>query len=152
MNKKQLAVVHIAKKQVGMTEEEYQDLLGSVGVETSKDLNRKTFSIVMNHFEQLGFKSKSKTRSRRRIQDPPKRKKALMKKLEALILDTGKTWAYVDGIAKKRFKVDSVQFLEIPELLKVVQMMAVYQKRHQKKALREMQDCRESLNMSCPSS
>ena len=35
---KQLALVHIAKKQTGMTETEYRDLLSSFGVSSSKDL------------------------------------------------------------------------------------------------------------------
>ncbi|MCG8635427.1 MAG: regulatory protein GemA [Desulfobacterales bacterium] len=136
MNRGQLAVIHIAKKQVGMTEEEYLDLLGSVRVESAKDLTPKTFNIVMNHFEQLGFVSKSKSRSKRRVENPATEKEALMGKLEALILATGKSWAYVDGIAKKRFKVESVRFLDTTALYKVVQMMAVYQARHQTPAKR----------------
>ena len=37
------AVIHIAKAQVGMTDDEYSALLDGVGVESSVDLNNKTF-------------------------------------------------------------------------------------------------------------
>lgn len=127
------AVIHVAKAQVGMSDEEYRDLLGSVGVESSTKLNNKTFSVVMGHFEQLGFKTKSKTRSKRKIDNLPQGKKAYMKKLEAILLDMGKTWAYVDSIAKSRFKVEKVQWLKMPELKKLTQMMIIWQKRQQKK-------------------
>jgi phage gp16-like protein len=138
MNRNQLAIIHIAKKQVAMTDEEYRDLLGSVGVESSKNLNNKTFSIVINHFEQLGFKTKSKTRAKRKVNNLPNRKQPLMKKLEAIILDMDKSWAYVDSIAKSRFNVETTQWLEVQELQKLVQMMVIYQKRQQKKEMRRM--------------
>ncbi|MCP3941427.1 MAG: DUF1018 domain-containing protein [Desulfobacteraceae bacterium] len=135
MNRNQLAVIHIAKKQVGMSEEEYRDLLSSVSVTSSKKLNSKTFTIVMNQFEQLGFKTKSKTRAKRKVSNMPDKKQPLMKKLEAIILDMGKSWRYVDAIAKRRFDVEAAQWLEVPELRKLVQMMTIYQKRQQKKEM-----------------
>ena len=126
-NKK--AVIHIAKAQTGMTEVEYRDLLGSVGAKSSKDLNNITFEKVMTRFEMLGFRTVSKTRKTRKVSNLPKDKRAMMKKLEAIILSMGLNWAYVDAIAKKRFNVDAAQWLEGEELFKLVQMMSVYQKR-----------------------
>lgn len=123
------AVVHIAKAQVGMSDEEYRDLLGSVGVDSSKDLNNKTFAQVMARFETFGFQTTSKTRSRRKVNNLPKNKQALMKKLEAIILDMDLSWAYVDSIARSRFKVAAAQWLDGEKLFKLVQMMAVHQKR-----------------------
>ena len=123
------AVIHIAKAQVGMSDEEYRDLLSGVGVTSSVDLNNKTFAQVMSRFENLGFQTTSKTRSRRKVSNLPKNKKQLMKKLEAIILDMDLTWEYVDAIARKRFNVDAVQWLDGEELFKVVQMMTVHQKR-----------------------
>ncbi|MFH1157095.1 MAG: regulatory protein GemA [Pseudomonadota bacterium] len=126
------AVIHIAKAQTGMTEEEYRDLLSSVGVASSKDLNNKTFDQVMSRFEALGFKTTSKTRKTRKVSNLPKDKRSLMKKLEAIILSMNLTWAYVDAIARKRFGKDAAHWLEGEELFKLVQMMAVFQKRNLK--------------------
>jgi len=133
ISNKKKAVIHIAKAQVGMKEEEYRDLLSSVGAETSKDLTDKTFDRLMGQFQRLGFKTTSKTRSKRDVSNLPHGKKALMKKLEAIILDMGLTWGYVDAIAKKRFDVETAQWLEPEDLLKLVQMMVKHQNRqHQK--------------------
>lgn len=127
------AVIHIAKAQVGMSNEEYRDLLGSFGVRSSKDLNNKTFTQVMGKFEKLGYKRKSKTGSNRKINNLPLTKKAMMKKIEAIILDMDLTWAYVDGMAKKQFKVEKVQWLNPPELHKILIMMVYHQNRQNKK-------------------
>ena len=126
-NKK--AVIHIAKAKVGMTEPEYRDLLSSVGAKSSKDLDNKTFDQVIIRFEALGFRTTSKTRKTRKVNNLPKDKQALMKKLEAIILSMDLTWGYVDAIAKKRFGKDAAQWLEGEELFKLVQIMAVYQRR-----------------------
>ena len=124
------AMIHVAKKQTGMSEEEYRDLLSGVGVSTSKDLNNKTFGEVMDRFKELGFKPK---RSGRNTNNLPGSKSALMKKLEAIILDMDLDWSYVDAIAKSRFKVDRAQWLEPGPLRKLVQMMVIHQKRTQKR-------------------
>ena len=129
-----IALVHVAKKQVGMTEDEYRDLLASVNVESSKDLNTRTFADVMDRFTKLGFKTKNKRRYRR-VDNLPRGKQALMKKLEAILLDMKLSWAYADGITKKRFKsadgspIEKAQWLNDGDLYKLVQMMAVHQKR-----------------------
>jgi phage gp16-like protein len=57
-NKK--AVIHIAKVQVGMSDVEYRDLLGSVGATSSTELTQTGFKQVMEHFKSLGFKKKKK--------------------------------------------------------------------------------------------
>lgn len=126
------AMIHVAKKQIGMTEDEYRALLSGVGVKSSKDLNDKTFGDVMDRFKELGFKPKRKKQPGN-INNLPESKRPLMKKLEAIILDMGLDWPYVDAIAKSRFKVDKAQWLEPGPLRKLVQMMATHQKRTLKK-------------------
>ncbi len=142
INNKKLAVIHIAKAQVGMSEDEYRAMLGGVDVSSAKDLNNKTFSTIMKQFEQLGFKSKSKTRKGSRrpsISNLPRSKRELMKKLEALILDQGKSWAYVDSIAKKRLGVDKAQWLTADKLRKLVIMMQYQSNREKKKQSKAQQ-------------
>jgi len=123
------AVIHIAKAQTGMSDEEYRDLLAGVGVESSVDLTNKTFGKVMSRFEALGFQMTTKTRAVRKTDNLPENKRQVMKKIEAIILDMGLTWAYVDSIAIKRFGVETVQWLEAGDLFKVLQMMVIHQAR-----------------------
>ena len=139
INNRKKAVIHIAKAQTGMTDDEYKALLSSVGVKSSTGLNSKTFQIVMEEFEKLGFRttsaasaaagSKRSAKRKRKVNNFSGSKKNLMKKLEAIVLDMDLSWAYVDSIARSRFKVDTVQWLETGDLYKLVQMMVIYQKR-----------------------
>ena len=60
----------------------------------------------------------------------PKHKKPLVSKIHAVLADMKLPWSYVDTIARDRFQVQFVEWLEMPELIKVVQMMVVHQERH----------------------
>ena len=130
ISKAKKAVIHIAKAQTGMTEDEYRDLLGSVGAASSKELNNDTFDTVMARFEALGFRTTSKPRKRpRKVSGLPVGKQAIMGKIEAILLDMDLPWAYVDSIAANQFGVDRAQWLEAGDLRKVLQMMIYHQKR-----------------------
>jgi phage gp16-like protein len=128
------AKIHIAKTQVGMTDDEYKSLLSSVGATSCVELNKYTFDKVMRTFKSLGFKGLSKSKKKRNIRNLPDGKKKIMSKLEAIILDMDLSWAYVDSIAKRRFGADTVQWLKTEDLYKVLQMMISHQSRHPKKA------------------
>lgn len=134
-------VVHVAKAKVGMTEDEYRDLLASVGAKSSMDLTDKTFADLMERFSKLGFKTKNKRRYRR-VDNLPMPE--LMKKLEAMLLDMDLPWAYADSITKKRFKnldgspMEKVQWLNGEDLYKLVQMIAMHQKRMDTKKRRKV--------------
>lgn len=135
ISKAKKAVIHIAKVQVGMCDAEYRDLLSSVGVASSKDLTDATFNKVMGRFEELGFRTTSKPRKRpRKVAGLPPGKREIMAKLEAILLDMDLPWAYVDGIAQKRFGVDTVQWLDAEDLHAVLKMMIYHQKRKERKA------------------
>jgi phage gp16-like protein len=134
ISKSKKALIHVAKGQIGMSEDEYRSMLEGFGVSSSADPNMtdRTFNQVMSRFKELGFKSKSQTR-RRNVKNLPASKRELMRKLEAIILDMNLSWAYVDGIAKKRFQVDKAQWLDPEPLRKLLQMMIIHQKRTQRK-------------------
>lgn len=118
-----------------MTEDEYRDLLSSVGAKSARDLNKKAFSIVMNHFEQLGFKSRSRFKFGSTTETLPENKRHTMKKIDAILQDLKLDRAYADGIAKRRFQVDKVHWLEPQKLRKVMQMLIYHQKRLQAKKM-----------------
>ena len=55
-SKRQLAVIHVAKKQLCLTDDDYRAILRSVGgVDSARDLEGSEFSAVMGYFEYLGF-------------------------------------------------------------------------------------------------
>jgi hypothetical protein len=56
IGKQQLALIHVAKNQLGLSDDEYRDLLRSVcGVESSKNLNATQFEKLMSRYKELGF-------------------------------------------------------------------------------------------------
>jgi Bacteriophage Mu, GemA protein len=51
-------VVQVARRRLGLTEEDYRNCLRHVaGVESSRDLDPLGFCLLMDHFEYLGFTS-----------------------------------------------------------------------------------------------
>lgn len=51
MDRKKLAVIHIVKKELGLSDEEYRDILEKyAGVRSAKDLDEKGFRKLMHYF------------------------------------------------------------------------------------------------------
>ena len=51
MDRKKLAVIHIVKKELGLSDDEYRDILETyAGVRSAKDLDDKGFRKLMHHF------------------------------------------------------------------------------------------------------
>lgn len=64
-------------------------------------------------------------------------KKAMIRKVSAILADMRLPWSYVDGLAKSRFGVEFVEWLESGDLHKVVQMLVIHQKRNGGPGVRE---------------
>ena len=110
-----------------MTEEEYRAVLESVGVKSSTELNHRGFDQVMQRFEALGFVSKRKSKGRR--PDVPQGKEALIGKIAAILGDCKLSWSYADGVAKRMFKIEFVQWCDAEQLHKVVAALMYHKKR-----------------------
>ncbi|MDH3329386.1 MAG: regulatory protein GemA [Desulfobulbaceae bacterium] len=51
MDRKKLAVIHIVKKELGLSDDEYRDILEKyAGVRSAKDLDEKGFRKLMHYF------------------------------------------------------------------------------------------------------
>lgn len=58
LDRRQLALLHVAKARLGLTDDEYRSvLLDAGGVRSSKDLALAGFNRVLARFEELGFVS-----------------------------------------------------------------------------------------------
>ena len=53
----QLALIHVAKNKLALSDEDYRAILGQYGVSSSKELTMAGFEQVMAHMERLGFSS-----------------------------------------------------------------------------------------------
>ena len=58
INRKKIALVHVAKAKLGLDDEEYRDMLINVcNVHSAKDLTETSFNRLMRYLEAVGFKS-----------------------------------------------------------------------------------------------
>ncbi|MDH4317916.1 MAG: regulatory protein GemA [Desulfobulbaceae bacterium] len=61
-NRGSLAKIHIAKKDLGLSEEEYRDILQNrFGKQSSADLSQPQADQLIRHFQSLGWKPKQKS-------------------------------------------------------------------------------------------
>jgi phage gp16-like protein len=58
VSRRKIALIHVAKAQLGLDDDDYRALLGRVaGVASSRDLRSADFDRVMAELERLGFRS-----------------------------------------------------------------------------------------------
>jgi len=130
------AAIHIAKSQLGLSKKEYRaELLACVGVSSSLDLDQEMFAKTMRHFKALGYVSNAN--DFREIDNLPPQDRKVMSKINAIRLDLGKKWKWVDGIAKRQIGVEKVQWVKGEDLFKILQALVIHQNRHKKKPAKE---------------
>lgn len=130
-----LAKIHIAKKQLGLDEETYREMLKAVaGVASARDLNPAGRRKVIAHLSRAGFKSKKGRRTFPGRPDFAKLygtgKLAMLQKIEAYLAEAKRPWAYVHTMAKRMCKVDRVQWCEPDQLRKIIVALQYDAKRH----------------------
>ena len=127
----ELAKIHMAKKGLGLDDEEYRDVLWTVcRVRSAKDLDSYGRHRLLAHFRERGWRPKR----RRHPGQVAGGRGALIGKIEAQLSDMGLEWGYADSIARRMFSRDSVRFCQPDELRKVVAALTYEQKRRRRRA------------------
>lgn len=125
-----LAKIHIAKAQLGMDDETYRAVLARVaGVRSAKDLNKRQIGHVLAEFVRLGFKPKPSTKGRKSPTPAPDRE-PLVGKIEALLAEAGRPWAYADAMAVRMYQVERVEWCDNKQLQGLVAALVYDAKRH----------------------
>jgi phage gp16-like protein len=120
IGKKEIQIIHVAKSQLMMTDEEYRAVLRSVGVSTSKDLTYPQYEKLLCRFRADGFILTAKKHSGRKDTKASWDKEPMLKKIGALLAAMGLSWKYADSIAKHMFKVDLVSWCAPEQLHSVI--------------------------------
>lgn len=120
-----LAKIHIAKKELGLTDEIYRDILHlHFKVESAAKLSDRQCTVLLNHFKALGWKPAPTKRAGQRPFKAkgraPLSKEALIGKIEAHLAERKLTWNYAHAMAKRICKVDKVEFCDAVQLWKLV--------------------------------
>lgn len=134
---KELAKIHIAKKELGMDDDTYRDMLMQIAkVSSAADLSATGRAKVLEHLKSKGFKGKKTYTQRPHSAD----NKAQILKIEAQLADMELPWDYLiarqqgkDGktlsmlerlTGKKR-----VEWCTKADLSKVIAALAIHQKK-----------------------
>ena len=132
----ELARIHIGKKELGMDDDTYRDMLFTVArVRSAKDLDRAGRQMVLDHMRGLGFKSKRKAIKKNYPGRPhnidSEDRGPLLKKIEALLTDAGRKWSYARSMARRMFHVDQLEFCNPEQLHKIVAALEYDAKRRE---------------------
>jgi len=122
---KLLALVHNAKKEIPLRDDEYRDVIAYWGVRSSADMSIPELEELVEYFESLGFKKK--------VTDPRDpgpgvgQIKALQERIreEAMKLNNGEM--RLKGLVKKIAKEDDLRFCrnvkKLKQVLKVIRLL-----------------------------
>lgn len=129
-----MAKIHIAKKDLGLDDGTYRDVLWRVtGQRSCKDMTIAQLQDVVKDMEKSGFKPKSAPKHGKKPSVVGKRE-PLMGKIHAMLTDMGLHWNYAHGMADKMFSIKRLQWLNDSQLYKLTQALSVHQKREARKA------------------
>lgn len=131
--RRDLAKIHIARKELAMDEDAYRLMLESVaGVTSSAKLSARGRAKVLHRLRQLGWKPKTSARPRRRVtaQEPQD------KKIRALWLDLAQMGVVRDRseqalarYVKRQTGVEALDWLDGRQAEKVIEALKAWRKR-----------------------
>lgn len=131
---KEKAILHIAKAQLGMSEDDYRDMLRSVGVSSSKELNFRMFDELMKRLHAAGFRKAHKSAKKSGMHKPAaKEKEPMLSKISAILATLDLPWSYADGIARQMFGVEMLRWCDSEQTYKVLQCLIMWEKKQEKK-------------------
>lgn len=130
-----LAKIHVAKKQLQMSNDDYLAMLWTQGrVRSSADLDHAGRRKVLDYLASIGFKPAASTQTKRPARPMPTADKLpLVRRIRAQLISLGRLPdSYADGIAKQMLGDDAPQFFEwchASDLHKITQALGVEQGR-----------------------
>lgn len=135
MRAPQLAKIHIAAAQLGMDEETrrtlYWNLTGKNSAAAMTDGERDQ---VIAALIAKGFVDKKRPNGKAAFPGRPvdTGKVPMMRKLEALLADSGRQWEYARATAERMFKVERLEWLDHDQLHKLIAALQIDAKRRGK--------------------
>lgn len=131
MRTKDLARIHLAKKQLGLDDASYRDILRSCTGKTSAgELNPRERFKVLQTLLQLGAGPRSFPG---RPSQAPQGGDQLLKKIEALLADAKRPWNYARSMSKRMFGRE-LEECEPEELRRIVAALTYDAKRREERA------------------
>jgi phage gp16-like protein len=130
--RRELAQIHIAKKQLGIEDDAYRDMLRTIGrVESSADLGDHGRKAVLEHLKKCGFQASRSTKPKLSskpgawdwVNNAAPERQAMLRKIAVMLKDADREKHYADGIAKNMFHVERIEFCQPAQLHSIVAAM-----------------------------
>jgi phage gp16-like protein len=136
---RELAAIHVAKKQLGLDDGTYRDMLWSLErTRSSGDLDQAGRQRVLDHLRKRGFKrpvnAPARATDHGRKPVVPTDRQPLVDKIEALLADGAKPWNYARAMAKRICKVDQLEWASAEQLRKLVAALEYHKRRQAARA------------------
>ncbi|MGB0218338.1 MAG: phage protein GemA/Gp16 family protein [Sinimarinibacterium flocculans] len=113
--KRDIQRIHILKSQLGLDDETYRGVLwAQATVHSSTELDGHGRRLVINHLEALV--AKTGRTFPKRPHNVSAKNRGELKKIEALLTDAGKPWAYAEAMARHMYRKQRIAFCAPHEL------------------------------------
>lgn len=134
---RELAAIHVAKKQLGLDDDTYRDMLWTVArVRSAGDLDHAGRQAVIEHLRRRGFTKAFKQAAPRNFGTKPAvpaDRQALVDKLEALLTDGAKPWNYARAMAKRMYGVDQLEWARADQLRGLIAALEYDKRRRERR-------------------
>lgn len=113
-----LAQIHIAKKQLGLDEDTYRQMIATTtgGKRSCSDCSMSELHQVLQGLKNRGFKAKPRKRVAQYPGTPHNLdSEPMLQKIEALLSELKAPWSYADAIAKRQYRIERVAWLRSVE-------------------------------------
>lgn len=119
ISKGKLAKIHIAKAQLGLSDDEYRAILArTAGVRSAKALTDRNVGAVLHEFKRLGWQPKAPKRTGRKPNTFTREE--MLHKIEAQLSELGASWSYAEAIARRQTGIAKLDWLKTEKQFKGV--------------------------------
>lgn len=140
-NPMQIKLIHTVKGALGLNDDDYRAVLAGYGVTSSKQLSDRDAGALLADLEAKAVAAgvwRKKGAPKRAGKRPfagaaPVDKDGYLAKIEALLAEAGRPWAYADAMGKHMFGIERVRFCKADQLRRIVAALVYDQKRRGKR-------------------
>lgn len=126
-----LAKVHVARKQLGMVEDDYRATLARVTGHTSaKDCSNRQLDRVLSELTRMGFSAARRTRSPRAGSGVARKARALWIGLYQLGAIGDRSEAALEAFGRRQLHVDRLQWANESEGFRLIEALKAIAERH----------------------
>lgn len=130
--KKMIGAIKAGQTYLGWDDATYRATLARLtGKNSATRCSLEELQTVKEYMHTAGFPRQSRKHGRR--PSVPKTREGILSKVEAQLADADRPWSYAEGMAKRMFKRERVDWLTTEELTKLMQALDYDAKRRAKR-------------------